>query len=84
MGFFTESITALCKAVARKEHNQILTFFLRICCLVTQPCTTLCNPVDCSPPGSSVNGILQARILECGFLKIQVLDKSLYTSQIQI
>ena len=25
---------------------------------------TLCNPLDCSPPGSSVHGILQARILE--------------------
>ena len=33
-------------------------------CLVTQSCPTLCNPVDCSPPGSSVHGILQARILE--------------------
>ena len=30
-----------------------------------QWCTTLCDPVDCSPPGSSVHGILQARILEC-------------------
>ena len=28
------------------------------------PCQTLCDPVDCSPPGSSVHGILQARILE--------------------
>ena len=27
-------------------------------------CPTLCNPVDCSPPGSSVHGISQARILE--------------------
>ena len=27
-------------------------------------CLTLCNPMDCSPPGSSVHGILQARILE--------------------
>ena len=27
-------------------------------------CPTLCHPVDCSPPGSSVYGILQARILE--------------------
>ena len=27
-------------------------------------CLTLCNPMDCSPPGSSINGILQARILE--------------------
>ena len=31
---------------------------------VTQLCLTLCNPVDCSPPGSSIHGILQARILE--------------------
>ena len=29
-----------------------------------QSCPTLCDPVDCSPPGSSVRGILQARILE--------------------
>ena len=32
--------------------------------LVAQLCTTLCYPVDCSPPGSSVRGVLQARILE--------------------
>ena len=31
---------------------------------VAQWCPTLCNPVDCSPPESSVHGILQARILE--------------------
>ena len=31
---------------------------------VTQLCTTLCNPMDCSLPGSSVHGIFQARILE--------------------
>ena len=29
-----------------------------------QSCPTLCNPIDGSPPGSSVPGILQARILE--------------------
>ena len=29
-----------------------------------QSCLTLCNPVDCSPPGSFVHGIVQARILE--------------------
>ena len=34
------------------------------CCLVSQSCPTLCDPMDCSPPGSSVPGILQARILE--------------------
>ena len=32
--------------------------------LVAQLCLTLCNPMDCSPPDSSVHGILQARILE--------------------
>ena len=32
--------------------------------LVTQPCPTLCDPRDCSPPGSSVHGVLQARTLE--------------------
>ena len=32
--------------------------------LVTQLCSTLCDPMDCSLPGSSVHGILQARILE--------------------
>ena len=31
---------------------------------VAQLCLTLCDPMDCSPPGSSVHGILQARILE--------------------
>ena len=31
---------------------------------VTQSCPTLCDPRDCSPPGSSVHGIFQARILE--------------------
>ena len=31
---------------------------------VTQSCLTLNNPMDCSPPGSSVHGIFQARTLE--------------------
>ena len=32
--------------------------------LVAQSCLTLCGPMDCDPQGSSVHGILQARILE--------------------
>ena len=32
--------------------------------LIAQLCLTLCNPMDCSPPGSSIHGILQARTLE--------------------
>ena len=33
-------------------------------CSVTQSYLTYCNPLDCNPPGSSVHGISQARILE--------------------
>ena len=35
-----------------------------VCVLVAQSCLTLCDAMDCGPPGSSVHGILQARILE--------------------
>ena len=34
------------------------------CTEVAQSCLTLCDPMDCSPPGSSVHGIFQAWILE--------------------
>ena len=34
------------------------------CCSVTQSCPTLCDPMDCSLPGSSIHGIFQARVLE--------------------
>ena len=33
---------------------------------VAQLCPTLCDPMDCSPPGSSTHGIFQARVLEWG------------------
>ena len=36
-----------------------------LCVLSHFSCIWLCIPMDCSPPGSSVHGILQARILEC-------------------
>ena len=39
-------------------------FFLDRLCLVIQLYPTLCDPMDYSLPGSSVHGILQARILE--------------------
>ena len=43
----------------------IFTICVCVCVLVTQLCLTLCHPMDCSPPGSPVHGILQARILDC-------------------
>ena len=33
-------------------------------CFIAQLCLTLCDPFDCSPPGSLVHGILRARVLE--------------------
>ena len=41
---------------------------LLVVCVCAQLCLTLCDPMDCSLPGSSVHGILQARILGCHFL----------------
>ena len=41
------------------QINAYLISLIPVCavlCLVTQLCPTLCNPVDCSPPGSSVPG----------------------------
>ena len=39
-------------------------FYTYVLCLVAQLCPILCDSMDCSLPGSSVHGILQARILE--------------------
>ena len=43
----------------------------KFCCLVTQLCPTLCNPMDYNPPGSSVHGIFQARMLEWVIGRVQ-------------
>ena len=43
----------------------IYLLFHGVCaCSVMKSCLTLCDPMDCSPPGSSVRGILEARLLE--------------------
>ena len=39
-------------------------FFRKVKVLVAQLCPTLCDSMNCSPPGSTVHGIFQARILE--------------------
>ena len=48
----------LVTSAQQSEHAQ------RCVCSGTQSYPSLCDPMDCSPPGSSVHGILQARILE--------------------
>ena len=45
---------------AKKQKNWVIYYAIPLkncCCLVTKLCLTLCNPMDCSPPGSSVHGI---------------------------
>ena len=54
-------------------------FDLKVKVLVAQSCLTL-QPVDCSPPGSSVHGILQARILEW----IAIIFSTLWLSTCQV
>ena len=49
---------------------------------VTQSCLTLCDPMHCSPPGSSVRGVLQARILK--WLAIPLLGSSQPRDQTQV
>ena len=50
---------------------------------VTQSCPTLSDPMDCSLPGSSVHGILQARVLEWGAIAFSAGKLYMYTFQSQ-
>ena len=65
----------LCCSLWNHGCNHFVRWFVPECLLWTslhalawslQSCSILCDPTDCSPPGSSVHGILQARILEWG------------------
>ena len=56
-GFFTNWAT-------EKPQKAALNGTESCCCLVANSCLTLCRPKDSSPPGSSVHGISQTRILE--------------------
>ena len=53
-----------CHAKAAIDNIYLLTKSEKVKVLVTQSHPILCDPMDCSPPGPSVHGISQARILE--------------------
>ena len=42
----------------------VVDLYLGVLCMCAQSCQTRCDPMDCSPPGSSVHRISQARISE--------------------
>ena len=48
-----------------KKPKPVELIVVCVCAKLLQSCPTLCDPMDCNPPGSSVHGILRARILEC-------------------
>ena len=50
--------------LSKLYHVLTICYILCWCHVHAQLCLTLCNPMGCSPPGSSVHGIFQARILE--------------------
>ena len=54
--YMTHGLKGFFKLYSHREKVKVL---------VTQLCPALCVPMDCSLPGTSVNGILQAKILEC-------------------
>ena len=64
--------------VCRPGCPVVCGFSVPCCCLVAQSCLTLCNPIDCRPPDSSVHGIFWARIL--GWIAISLSKTSSWPS----
>ena len=60
------SLRALVILFVKKEcwQNPHCKGAVRVYAKSLQSCPTLCNPIDCSPPGSPVHGILQAKLLQ--------------------
>ena len=68
LSLFSDKLYDACHSsdASQKIHTQQVGVFLSTCLLLLTcfSCVQLCNPTDCSLPGSSVHGILQARIRE--------------------
>ena len=75
---FVDHFQSLLRQLYRVTINECVQFYLfllintslpcsilKVACVCAQLCPILCDPMDCSPQGSSVHGIFQARILEC-------------------
>ena len=52
------------RKAGRKQARELHVLLYSLVCLVAQVCPTLCDPLYCSPPGCTVRGTFQARILE--------------------
>ena len=65
----TEQLSLSTKILTKHKWNNVVCRYIEFVIIVlvgsvAQLCPNLCKPMDCSPPGSSVHGISQARILE--------------------
>ena len=59
-----DSVLSLPRAWVLSQVGKLRSCKLYMCAKSVQSCLTLCDPMEYSPPGSSVHGILQARVLE--------------------
>ena len=59
VGYYLWAIIFICG-----EYQILCTVVFAAAAKSLQSCLTLCNPIDCGPPGSPIPGILQARTLE--------------------
>ena len=64
MGQFSQDYLRCCLPSLSPKNFHWIKHNSQLLCSVAHLCPTLCNPMDCSLPGTSVNGIFQARILE--------------------
>ena len=71
MGFFQARVLEWL-AIAFSEFGVAVAAAAAAAAKSLQSCPTLCDPMDCSPPGSSVHGIFQARVLEWGTIAFSV------------
>ena len=67
----------LCVVLVSTEQKSESAVHMHMCVLVAQSCLTLCDPINYSPPVSSVHGIFQARILDT---RIHLLLQQIHTS----
>ena len=63
--------SCICSKQGEKGRKQVV--HICVCAKLFQSCPTLCDPMDCSPPGSSVHGIFQARVVEWGAIAFSIL-----------
>ena len=74
LGFIYKILTSISGSYIHTWIISLFNFSSVQVCSVAQSCPTRCDPMDCSLPGSSIPGILQARVLEWGAIAFSHMD----------